>query len=314
MDIRSFFGGGGGSTKADSGKGSKATTNEISASDFFGGNANKRKSSQVSAEQQASSVATTPGNQAKGSEVAETAPVQKKQRMEPPSNLPDDSGSNGLASNGADASKKRKLEDPPSKIQETTAAPRKLPEGPEDCLSKFTVVITGVLPTMERDDMVDFIRQHGGRVTGSISSRTTHLIAGMRLEDGRPVEASRKYKMASSQSGCRILGENDMIQLVQDVIDRKGQATVKSPPKKKKKAVPPVSRKMSSFGMQSGGSSSKSKKKKKEEVNVLWVNKYKPQSIDDLVGNAANAKRLLSWLQQWYVTANFYFYFFIIAN
>ena len=134
MDIRSFFGGrGGGSAKADSGKGSKGAPNEMSASDFFGGNANKRKSSQVSAEQQAaSSVATTPGNQANGSEVAETAPVQKKQRMEPPSNLPDDSGSNGLASNGADASKKRKLEDPPSKIQETTAAPRKLPEGPED--------------------------------------------------------------------------------------------------------------------------------------------------------------------------------------
>ena len=202
----------------------------MSASDFFGGNANKRKSSQVSAEQQAaSSVATTPGNQANGSEVAETAPVQKKQRVEPPSNLPADA-----ASNGTDASKKRKLEDPPPKAHETTQAPRKLPEGPEDCLSKFTVVITGVLPTMERDDMVDFIRQHGGRVTGSISSRTTHLIAGIRLEDGRPVEASRKYKMASSQSGCRILGENDMIQLVQDVIDRKGQATAKSPQRKRK--------------------------------------------------------------------------------
>ena len=48
-------------------------------------------------------------------------------------------------------------------------------------------------------------------------------------------------------------------------------------------------------------SGAKVKKKKKEEVNVLWVNKYKPQSIDDLVGNATNAKRLLSWLQQWYV-------------
>ena len=176
-------------------------------------------------------------------------------------------------------------------------------------------MITGVLPTMERDDMVDFIRQHGGRVTGSISSRTTHLIAGIRLEDGRPVEASRKYKMASSQSGCRILGENDMIQLVQDVIDRKGQATAKSPPKKKKKPIPPVSRKMSSFGIPSGGgSSSKPKKKKKEEVNVLWVNKYKPQSIDDLVGNATKAKQLLSWLQQWYVTGNCHSSFLCLAS
>ena len=43
------------------------------------------------------------------------------------------------------------------------------------------------------------------------------------------------------------------------------------------------------------------KKKKTNNINVLWVNKYKPNSLDDLVGNATNVKRLLSWLQSWYV-------------
>ena len=103
----------------------------------------------------------------------------------------------------------------------------KLPSGPQDCLTNSTFVITGVFSAIERDDMVDFIKQHGGRVTTSVSSRTTYLIAGMRLEDGRPVEASKKYRTAKSQSNCTIISENDIIQMVQDAIDQSKNTTKK---------------------------------------------------------------------------------------
>jgi DNA ligase (NAD+) len=44
--------------------------------------------------------------------------------------------------------------------------------------SEFTFVITGTLPTMSRDEAKDFIQLHGGKVTGSVSSKTDYLVAG----------------------------------------------------------------------------------------------------------------------------------------
>ena len=48
-------------------------------------------------------------------------------------------------------------------------------EGP---LSGKTFVITGTLPTMTRDEAKALIQQVGGKVTGSVSSKTDFLVAG----------------------------------------------------------------------------------------------------------------------------------------
>lgn len=42
----------------------------------------------------------------------------------------------------------------------------------------FTFVVTGTLPTWSRDEAHDFIKQHGGKATGSVSSKTNYLVAG----------------------------------------------------------------------------------------------------------------------------------------
>jgi DNA ligase (NAD+) len=48
-------------------------------------------------------------------------------------------------------------------------------EGPLDGL---TFVITGTLPTMSREEATRFVERHGGRVTGSVSSKTSYLLVG----------------------------------------------------------------------------------------------------------------------------------------
>lgn len=48
----------------------------------------------------------------------------------------------------------------------------------EGALSGLTFVITGTLPTMSREEATRLIERHGGKVTGSVSSRTAYLVAG----------------------------------------------------------------------------------------------------------------------------------------
>ena len=61
-------------------------------------------------------------------------------------------------------------------VQWTDTEPMMISEdGP---LSGKTFVITGTLPTMTRDEARDLIRKEGGKVTGSVSSKTDYLLAG----------------------------------------------------------------------------------------------------------------------------------------
>jgi len=51
--------------------------------------------------------------------------------------------------------------------------------GPQP-LDGLTFVITGTLPTMSREQAKAYIEAHGGKVTGSVSSKTDYLLAGER--------------------------------------------------------------------------------------------------------------------------------------
>lgn len=51
-------------------------------------------------------------------------------------------------------------------------------QGADNCLEGLTFVITGVLDSLERDEAKLLIERYGGKVTGSVSSRTAYLIVG----------------------------------------------------------------------------------------------------------------------------------------
>jgi DNA ligase (NAD+) len=68
-------------------------------------------------------------------------------------------------------------------------------------LSGLTFVVTGTLPTLSREGVKEFIEQHGGKVTDSVTKNTSYLVLG---------EApGSKYQKAQAL-GVKVIGEAEL--------------------------------------------------------------------------------------------------------
>lgn len=68
-------------------------------------------------------------------------------------------------------------------------------------LAGKTFVITGTLPSMSRDEAKTYIEAHGGKVSGSVSKKTSYLVAG---------EAAGSKLDKANALGVPVLSENDL--------------------------------------------------------------------------------------------------------
>ena len=69
----------------------------------------------------------------------------------------------------------------------------------------LTFVLTGTLPTMTRDEASALIKKNGGKVSGSVSKKTSYVVAGE--------EAGSKLTKAK-ELGVNIIDENGLISLI----------------------------------------------------------------------------------------------------
>ena len=74
----------------------------------------------------------------------------------------------------------------------------------DDRFAGATFVLTGTLPTMKRDEAKKLIESFGGKVTGSVSKKTSYVVAGE--------EAGSKLTKAQ-ELGITILSENDLLNM-----------------------------------------------------------------------------------------------------
>ncbi len=81
-------------------------------------------------------------------------------------------------------------------------------EGQTNVSNRFegmTFVLTGTLPTMTRNEAADIITANGGKVSGSVSKKTTYVLAG----------AEAGSKLAKAQSlGVEIIDEETFLRMV----------------------------------------------------------------------------------------------------
>mmetsp|Transcript_113041 Transcript_113041/g.359152 ORF Transcript_113041/g.359152 Transcript_113041/m.359152 type:complete len:798 (+) Transcript_113041:38-2431(+) len=151
--------------------------------------------------------------------------------------------------------------------------------GGEPTLRGAAVVFTGELDGLTRDQVMDKVKAAGAKVMSGISGSTTFLIVGSHLDDGRAVEETSKYRkyleMKAKGGKCpQALREPELLALL-------GATNDHAAPAASKPAV--VQRTFSTA----------------TEESEPWVERHKPKSLDELLGNASAVKKLTSWLRDW---------------
>jgi DNA ligase (NAD+) len=72
-------------------------------------------------------------------------------------------------------------------------------------LSGLTFVITGTLPTLSRDEAKELIEKHGGKVSSSVSSKTSYLLAG---------ESAGSKLAEALKLGVKTVDENELLSMI----------------------------------------------------------------------------------------------------
>ena len=78
-------------------------------------------------------------------------------------------------------------------------------EKKDDRFSGMTFVLTGTLPSMTRDQASEIIQSYGGKVSGSVSKKTTYVLAGE--------EAGSKLTKAQSL-GISIISQQEFEEMI----------------------------------------------------------------------------------------------------
>ncbi|CAL8468443.1 g7983 [Coccomyxa elongata] len=192
---------------------------------------------------------------------------------------------------------------------------RALPRGHPDCLTGKTFVITGSLESLTRSDAEDLIKRHSGRVTGSVSGKTTFLVAGQ--DSGTRKVATAKEK------GVKIIDEDGLFSLINAAPAPDAPLEEAPPPAsisagtvslgpasapstsgrrmpasfsgRAAPSAPAAAPSSSHAGQSAVGAGAASR----NQNGQLWVEKHKPQSSADLIGNPGLIATIRDWLQNW---------------
>eukprot|EP00930_Biecheleria_cincta_P057818 TRINITY_DN43691_c0_g1_i1.p1 TRINITY_DN43691_c0_g1~~TRINITY_DN43691_c0_g1_i1.p1 ORF type:complete len:802 (+),score=151.20 TRINITY_DN43691_c0_g1_i1:104-2509(+) len=146
-------------------------------------------------------------------------------------------------------------------------------------LKGIVMAFTGEMEVMPRVDAEEKAKAAGAKVMGSVSGNTNYLVVGSRLDDGRAVEETGKYRkmMELKEKGKKhpeVLTEAQFVALLP------GAAT-----QPRASVPPPV---CPTGDAQDSGATVRN-----------WVDKFAPKGFDEIVGNASLAKKLTEWLRDW---------------
>ncbi|XJO75680.1 hypothetical protein BDV3_006321 [Batrachochytrium dendrobatidis] len=194
---------------------------------------------------------------------------------------------------------------------------RPLPVGADNCLTGLAFVFTGEMPSFSREDATDLVKRYGGRVVGAPSSKTSYVVVG---ED--PGESKLK-KVRDLK--LKVLDEDSFVNLISSTFNGASASTVTLaspllPVHSAQCTTPVLTSSMTpvsstinhlekdSFIQLYNSMRADVKTLKHKESRVshktgtttqLWVDKYKPISYSEVIGNKGLIEKLSKWLKNW---------------
>ena len=81
-----------------------------------------------------------------------------------------------------------------------------MPEQQSAALAGMTIVVTGTLPNYSRDEIQDLIEKTGGKASGSVSKKTSYVVAG---------EAAGSKLTKAQSLGVPVLTEQELLELIE---------------------------------------------------------------------------------------------------
>jgi replication factor C subunit 1 len=191
-------------------------------------------------------------------------------------------------------------------------------------LSGMVIVLTGMFVCTggdNKEELIETIKIMGAKSTGSVSKKTSLLVAGYKLPDGRETSTSTKYRTAKEKN-VKIMTEDEFQELLKEktgmtllelinggakelaLKDFELNGDIKS--EKPSSGNPmdiegvPVKDKAREF---------KSTKMVDErispeiqgpvDVTALWTEKYAPRTVKEIIGNKGVIDKLREWIKSW---------------
>jgi DNA ligase (NAD+) len=77
--------------------------------------------------------------------------------------------------------------------------------GATNKLAGMTIVVTGTLPTLGRKEATELIEKNGGKCSGSVSKKTTMVLAG---------EAAGSKLTKAQELGIKIITEEELLEML----------------------------------------------------------------------------------------------------
>jgi len=182
---------------------------------------------------------------------------------------------------------------PPDEPRNPAKGP--VPVGHPDCLTGLTFVVTGVLECMQREKFTEFVKRHGGRVTGSVSGKTDFLVVGDKCGRSKVNKAAEKEVDLITEDGVWSL-----VRATEGLVKAEAEAAAATAGTNAANAANAATAAAPALpattAPQPAAAAPTFRAAKNQE---LWVDKYKPKKSSDLVGNNQMVTNLKQWLSTW---------------
>uniref|UniRef100_A0A7S3VUG6 BRCT domain-containing protein n=1 Tax=Dunaliella tertiolecta TaxID=3047 RepID=A0A7S3VUG6_DUNTE len=170
---------------------------------------------------------------------------------------------------------------------------KEVPEGHPEALHGKTFVISGVPDSLFRETATDLIKKHSGKVTQAVSGKTTFLMVGH--------DCGRSKYHDAKRHGTKLIDEDGLFSLIRATSHLVPKEEAPPLPKPDAPSLTPAA---AAAGPSRAAASSPAMQVARPPPSVpaesqLWVDKHKPRTSKDLVGNQGHIRTLQQWLLGW---------------